>query len=52
MNSQNAQGEYLFGGTQNSQPPFVATTDASGNVTAVTYQGNDSVPCGRGRPRL
>jgi flagellar hook-associated protein 3 FlgL len=44
MNSQNAQGEYLFGGTQNSQPPFVAATDASGNVTAVTYQGNDSVP--------
>ena len=44
MNSQNAQGEYLFGGTQNSQPPFVATTDASGNVTAVSYQGNDSVP--------
>jgi flagellar hook-associated protein 3 FlgL len=44
MNSQNAQGEYLFGGTQNSQPPFVATTDASGNVTAVTYQGNDAVP--------
>ena len=44
MNSQNAQGGYLFGGTQNSQPPFVATTDASGNVTAVTYQGNDSVP--------
>ncbi|MGO8677425.1 MAG: flagellin [Limisphaerales bacterium] len=44
MNSQNAQGEYLFGGTDNSQPPFVATTDASGNVTAVSYQGNDSVP--------
>jgi flagellar hook-associated protein 3 FlgL len=44
MNSQNAQGEYLFGGTQNSRPPFVATTDASGNVTAVSYQGNDSVP--------
>jgi len=43
-NSQTAQGEYLFGGTRNSQPPFVATTDASGNVTAVTYQGNESVP--------
>jgi flagellar hook-associated protein 3 FlgL len=44
MNTQNAQGEYLFGGTENSRPPFVATTDAAGNVTAVTYQGNESVP--------
>jgi flagellar hook-associated protein 3 FlgL len=44
MNAQDAQGNYLFGGTQNSQPPFVATTDASGNVTAVAYQGNSSVP--------
>jgi flagellar hook-associated protein 3 FlgL len=43
MNSQNAQGEYLFGGTNNSEPPFVTTTDASGNITAVTYQGNTSV---------
>ena len=43
MNS-TSQGSYLFGGTQTSQPPFVATTDANGNVTGVTYQGNDSVP--------
>jgi len=42
MNSQD-QGQYLFGGTLDNQPPFVATTDASGNVTAVTYQGNSSV---------
>ena len=38
------QGNHLFGGTQSTQPPFVATTDANGNVTGVTYQGNDSVP--------
>jgi flagellar hook-associated protein 3 FlgL len=42
MNSQD-QGQYLFGGTLDNQPPFVAATDASGNVTAVTYQGNSSV---------
>lgn len=38
------KGNHLFGGTQTSQPPFVATTDANGNVTSVTYQGNESVP--------
>lgn len=42
MNTQ-SQGEYIFGGTANSQPPYVATTNAAGNVTAVTYQGNSSV---------
>lgn len=36
------QGNYVFGGTQNNQPPFVVNTDASGNVTSVTYQGNPS----------
>ena len=35
--------QYLFGGTSNSQAPFTVTTDASGNVTAVTYAGNTSV---------
>jgi flagellar hook-associated protein 3 FlgL len=38
-----ATGQYLFGGTSSGQPPFVATTDANGNVTGVTYQGNSSV---------
>lgn len=42
-NSQN-QGQYLFGGTVSNRPPFVAATDASGTITAVTYQGNASVP--------
>ena len=36
-------GQYLFGGTNSGQQPFNATTDANGNVTAVTYQGNTSV---------
>ena len=44
VNTQNpATGQYLFGGTNSGQPPFTATTDANGNVTAVTYQGNSSV---------
>ena len=37
-----ATGQYLFGGTASGQPPFVATRDASGKVTGVTYQGNTS----------
>lgn len=36
-------GQYLFGGTASSQPPFTTTTDANGNVTAVTYNGNSTV---------
>jgi flagellar hook-associated protein 3 FlgL len=35
--------QYLFGGTASGQAPFTATTDANGNVTGVTYQGNTSV---------
>jgi flagellar hook-associated protein 3 FlgL len=38
-----ASGQYLFGGTASSTPPFTTTTDASGNVTAVTYSGNSTV---------
>ena len=34
---------YLFGGTASGQPPYVVATDANGNVTGVTYQGNASV---------
>jgi flagellar hook-associated protein 3 FlgL len=36
-------GQYLFGGTASGQPPYTIATDASGNVTGVTYQGNNSV---------
>jgi len=38
-----ATGQYLFGGTNSGQPPFVANHDASGKITSVTYQGNTSV---------
>ena len=35
--------QYVFGGTASAGAPFVVSTDASGNVTAVTYSGNSSV---------
>jgi flagellar hook-associated protein 3 FlgL len=44
-------GQYLFGGTASTQTPFTTTTDANGDVTAVTYNGNSSVnsyPIGSG----
>jgi flagellar hook-associated protein 3 FlgL len=34
--------DYLFAGTAVDAPAFSATRDASGNVTAVTYDGNTS----------
>ena len=51
-NSKDAQGNYIFGGTITDKPPFVATTDASGNVTGVTYQGNTSTPQSEIGPNL
>lgn len=42
-NTKDADGGYIFGGTATGAPPFTATTDASGNVTGVTYNGNTSV---------
>lgn len=33
-------GDYLYGGTAVDAPPFVATRDSSGKITAVTYNGN------------
>ena len=42
-NTQDSQGNYIFGGTQTGTPPFVAATDAAGNVTGVSYQGNTSL---------
>jgi flagellar hook-associated protein 3 FlgL len=38
-----ATGQYLFGGTASSQSPFSTTTDANGDVSGVTYNGNSSV---------
>jgi flagellar hook-associated protein 3 FlgL len=32
-------GEHLFGGTKSDAPPFTATRDATGKITAVTYGG-------------
>ena len=32
-------GEHLFGGTKTDTPPFTATRDASGKITAVNYTG-------------
>ena len=42
-NTQDSNGNYIFGGTNASTPPFAATTDANGNVTGATYQGNTSL---------
>jgi flagellar hook-associated protein 3 FlgL len=41
-NTKNSDGNYIFGGTDSGSPPFSATTDASGNITGVTYNGNTS----------
>jgi flagellar hook-associated protein 3 FlgL len=39
MNTKDAStGQYLFGGTNSTVPPYVATTDTNGNITGVTYQ--------------
>jgi flagellar hook-associated protein 3 FlgL len=35
-------GRYIFGGTRTLAPPFEATRDANGEITAVTYVGNDT----------
>jgi len=35
--------QYVFGGTASGSAPFTVSTDASGNVTAVTYSGNAQV---------
>lgn len=39
-NTQDVDGNYIFAGTASSAKPFTPATDAAGNVTAVTYQGN------------
>ncbi|MBP8128044.1 MAG: flagellar hook-associated protein FlgL [Candidatus Hydrogenedentes bacterium] len=36
-----SSGRYLFGGTRTLSEPFEATRDANGEITAVTYAGND-----------
>ncbi len=39
MNTQDGS-QFVFGGTASGSAPFTVSTDASGNVTAVTYSGN------------
>jgi flagellar hook-associated protein 3 FlgL len=44
LNTRDAStGQYLFGGTDSTQAPYATQTDALGNITGVTYQGNSSV---------
>jgi flagellar hook-associated protein 3 FlgL len=40
-NSQ-SDGNYIYAGTAVNTPPFTTATDASGNISAVTYVGNSS----------
>jgi flagellar hook-associated protein 3 FlgL len=42
VNAKN-RGDYLFSGTLSNQAAYVLTTDASGRVTSVTYQGNSTL---------
>jgi flagellar hook-associated protein 3 FlgL len=51
-NSQDANGNYIFAGTDNGIAPFTATTDANGNVTGVTYNGNTSTASSEIAPGL
>jgi flagellar hook-associated protein 3 FlgL len=37
-----ATGQYLFGGTNSGTAPYSTTTDSNGDVTAVTYNGNNT----------
>lgn len=36
-------GRYIFAGTRTSNPAYTPARDVSGNITAVTYNGNDEV---------
>lgn len=40
-NSKNPDGDGIFGGTNIKQDAYSVTKDSDGNITAVTYQGND-----------
>jgi flagellar hook-associated protein 3 FlgL len=33
-------GDYIYGGTAVDAPPFVATRDVNGKITAITFEGN------------
>jgi flagellar hook-associated protein 3 FlgL len=36
-------GSYVFAGTRSAQPAFTVATDVNGQVTGVTYQGNQNL---------
>ncbi len=42
-NTQDADGNYIFSGTAANTQPFIAATDANGNITSVAYKGNSDV---------
>jgi flagellar hook-associated protein 3 FlgL len=42
-NTQDANGNYIFGGTETGTAPFSATTSANGDINSVAYSGNTSV---------
>ncbi len=52
--NEQADGRYLFGGTETGGPPFAVTaSDTQGNPTAIVYQGSAnraSIPLGEGPP--
>lgn len=37
------EGRYIFGGFQTDQPPFTPVRNAQGEITSVTYTGNQTV---------
>jgi flagellar hook-associated protein 3 FlgL len=51
-NTHDANGNYIFGGTDTGAPPFSATTNASGQITGVSYTGNTSVASSEIAPGL
>lgn len=51
-NSTDSNGNYIFGGSNTSSPPFVATYDSNNNITAITYQGNTDVSSGQIAPNV
>jgi len=50
-NTRDSRGNYIFGGTINNKPPFVANT-AGGVVTSVGYQGNADTSASQIGPNL
>lgn len=41
LSDRQTNGRYIFGGTHTLNLPYVTTRDANGDITAVTYEGND-----------